>query len=246
MAFLYLQESGLNEEQLRAFERFREMLIHANQTMNLTAITEPVEVEIKHFLDSLLIQKCGLWKKSIVSCNKKPGGLKVADVGAGAGFPGIPLRILYEEIRLDVFEATEKRVLFMRELAQDIGLDPLRIFHMRAEDAGRDPEFRAHYDWVLSRGVASMPALLEMCLPLVKTGGYFAAYKGPSGEKEAQEWKAAAAILGGMLVETVQCELPEKQGERRIIIYQKVAPTPKGYPRKAGIPTKQPLTSKPA
>lgn len=231
MTFDHLTGLGLTEKQLKDFSSYRHMLLQWNSQVNLTAITEPAEVEIKHFLDSLLLRQCSLWT----------GRGRVADVGSGAGFPGLPLKIVSPELALDMFEASGKRVKFLQELSGQLALEDVRAFHLRAEEAGRHPDFRAGYDWALSRAVAAMPVLLEYCLPFLRLGGFMAAYKGPGGREEAEEAKKAAALLGGRLVEVCEASLPMEQGERSILIYQKVEATPKNYPRRPGIPAKQPL-----
>jgi len=237
MGFAFLPELGLSGTQVTAFEKYRELLLAGNAKGDLTAITAPEEVEIKHFFDSLLLEQSPVWGEAV----NDPRSLRAVDVGAGAGFPGIPLKILHDRLRLDILEATGKRVAFLKELAEALDLQEVRAFHLRAEEAGQDPAFRERYDWAFSRGVASLPVLLEYCLPLLKTGGYMAAYKGPAGLKEEEDARKAAGILGGKLAHIVKASLPEKQGERCILIYRKTKPSPKQYPRKPGIPAKQPV-----
>lgn len=231
MSFDHLSDLGLSEKQLKDFSFYRDVLLHWNNLVNLTAITEPMEVEIKHFFDSLLLRRCSFWT----------GRGKVADVGTGAGFPGMPLKIVSPELVLDMFEASGKRVKFLQELSSQLAIENVRAFHLRAEEAGQHPDFRENYDWALSRAVAAMPVLLEYCLPFLRVGGFMAAYKGPAGRKEAEDSKKAADLLGGKLVEVYEIALPMEQGERSILIYQKVEHTPKSYPRRPGIPAKQPL-----
>ena len=252
MEFTYLPGLGLSEEQLKTFHKYRDFLLEWNTKVNLTAITDPEEVEIKHFLDSLLLKQCRLWQAAEGQLFRGAGNnagvqsanvssVRVADVGGGAGFPGIPLKIMDGSITLDTFEASEKRVVFLQALAEALAFEGVRAVHLRAEEAGRDPLYRESYDRVVSRGVAAMPVLLEYCLPLLKVGGYMAAYKGPAGPEEAVAGKKAAALLGGKLEETFNATLPEGQGERCILIYRKVKPTPKKYPRRPGVPAKQPI-----
>jgi len=238
MAFMHLQDMGLSGPQLEAFGRFQAMLQEGNARANLTAITEPAEVEIKHFVDSLLLRQSALWRDSFTDKRRTP---KIADVGGGAGFPGIPLKICDDHMALDVLEASEKKVRFLRELADALELTGMRAMHIRAEEAGRDPAYRETYDWTLARGLAATPVLLEYCLPLLKNGGYLAAYKGPSGLAEARQGRQAAGLLGGKLVDVVTASLPEGMGERCILIYRKMAATPKKYPRPPGTPAKKPL-----
>ena len=237
MSFPHLEALGLTLTQLEKFTRYRRLLTAWNTKVNLTAITADDAVEIKHFFDSLLLARYAGWQASAGN----DSAIRVADVGAGAGFPGIPLKIIYETIRLDLFDASNKRVMFLQALAAELGLADVNAFHARAEDAGRDPRFRERYDWVVSRGVAPAPVLLEYCLPLVKVGGYLAAYKGPAGSEEGEASQKAATVLGGRLADIVEASLPEGMGERQILIYRKVAPTPKAYPRRPGLPAGQPI-----
>ena len=241
MGFDYLPEYGLSQEQIEAFLRYREMLLFWNTQINLTAITDPVEIEIKHFYDSLVLVNSATWASSTKSDpeKKKAVHLRLADVGGGAGFPGIPLKLVQTNLALDTLEASKKKVGFLTALAQEMQLDHVRALHLRAEEAGQDRAYRGQYDWVLARGVATMPVLLEYCLPLLRVGAYFAAYKGPTGKAEALDGAKAEAVLGGKLVETVEAALPAGQGERMILIYQKIKETPKAYPRRPGIPAKE-------
>jgi 16S rRNA (guanine527-N7)-methyltransferase len=231
MSFAYLPGLGLAEPQLQAFALYRSRLLAANQEVNLTAITDPAEVEIKHFWDSLLLRQCSLWT----------GAGRAADVGSGAGFPGLPLKLTAPGLALDMFEASDKKVRFLRQMAAELGVEGVRAFHLRAEEAGRQPEFRERYDWALSRAVASMPVLLEYCLPLLRIGGFMAAYKGPGGGAEGEAAKKAAALLGGRLADVYEASLPMEQGKRCILLYQKVTATPEQYPRRPGLPAKQPI-----
>ena len=238
MTFRYLQEMGLGARQTETFERFRDLLLEGNKRFNLTAIIEPEEVEIKHFVDSLLLRENRLWQESFADVDRK---VRVADVGGGAGFPGIALKICDEHMAMDVLEASMKKVRFLQELAAALELSDIQALHKRAEEAGRDPGCREGYDWVLARGVAHAPVLLEYCLPLVKTGGYMAAYKGLAGLREAEEGRKAAALLGGELVEMMRKSLPAGMGERCILVYRKTSVTPEKYPRPPGMPAKKPL-----
>jgi len=193
--------------------------------------------EIKHFVDSLILDVYPLWRRGYGDGCR----LKVVDVGSGAGFPGIPLRIVNESMRLYIIEATAKRVAFLRELVRELSLSETEVVCARAEQAGQDRAFRDVFDWALVRGVAAMPVLLEYCLPLLRTGGHMAAYKGPGGADEIERGRRAARVLGGKLVDVLEDVLPEDMGERRILIYEKISPTPSKYPRNPGIPSKQPL-----
>jgi 16S rRNA (guanine527-N7)-methyltransferase len=231
MGFAHLPGLGLSAEQLQAFALYRSRLLQENEQVNLTAITDPEEIEIKHFWDSLLLRQSSLWT----------GEGRAADVGSGAGFPGLPLRLVSPGLALDMFEASGKKVRFLERLIDELGLAGVRAFHLRAEEAGRAPELRERYDWVFARALAAMPVLLEYCLPLLRRGGLLAAYKGPGGGTDAAEAKKAAALLGGKLIDVYEAALPLGKGERSIVIYRKVAATPGAYPRRPGLPGKQPL-----
>ena len=281
MSFRYLPGLGLTPRQIKAFEQYRDLLLAGNKQVNLTAITAPEDIEIKHFLDSLLLSRYPAWRscfreayrdrirtadreepeESLILENRQEEsvdlesrqgqgvsvripdpGIRAADVGSGAGFPGIPLQIVIESrMRLDLLEASGKRVSFLQALIEALALPHTSAFHLRAEDAGQDPGYRESYDWVLSRAVAALPVLLEYCLPLLKTGGYFVAYKGPAGLREAKSAAKAAGILGAELCDAIKAALPEEQGQRSILIYRKTAPTPEKYPRRPGLPAKLPL-----
>ena len=253
----YLRAEGLDDARIEVFRRFNACLIEGNARANLTAITAPEEVEVKHFLDSLCLRASKHWREKEgaphigSACFKSEatgdgaephhGSARIADVGGGAGFPGVPLMIADGDFALDVLEASRKKVDFIHLLANELGLIGLGAIHIRAEDAGRSLLYRERYDWTLSRGVAATPVLLEYCLPLLKIGGYMAAYKGPAGPDEAKTAKKAAALLGGKLIDVVSATLPKEMGERHILIYRKERPTPAAYPRKAGVPAKKPV-----
>ena len=246
MAFPYLSGLGFTEGQIEAFRVYREMLLNWNSGINLTAITDPEEVEIKHFLDSLLLNQYPLWRECFTQEEEKPreahpGAIRVVDVGGGGGFPGIPLKIARQSIELVILEASQKRVNFLQALISALALKDVYALHIRAEEAGRLPLYREGFDWAVSRGVAALPALLEYCLPLLKVGGYMAAYKGPAGPAEAEAGEKAAAALGGEMIDIHSASLPGGRGERRILIYRKARPTAKRYPRKPGLPAKQPI-----
>ncbi|MDR1192625.1 MAG: 16S rRNA (guanine(527)-N(7))-methyltransferase RsmG [Peptococcaceae bacterium] len=216
---------------LAALARYRALLLAWNQKMNLTAITEPKEVEIKHFLDSLLL----------LALSDRAIGGRVADAGSGPGLPGLPLKILLPSLRLDLLEAAGKKVRFLEAVIGDLGLTDTRALPLRAEDAGRGPELRESYDWVVSRAMAPLPVALELCLPLARVGGWLALYKGPDGPAAAEAAARVAGILGGRLTEILAGDLPEGSGARTILLYQKVGPTPAGFPRRSGLPAKRPL-----
>jgi 16S rRNA (guanine527-N7)-methyltransferase len=223
---------SLDRTQMRAFESYLEFLLEWNQRINLTAITDPGEIWVKHFLDSL-------------SCFKAiPAGedLRIIDVGTGAGFPGIPIKIAVPEIRLTLVEAAGKKAEFCRLLSARLQLSDVTILHARAEEAGCDPETREQYDWAVARAVAGLPVLAEYLLPLVKVGGRALAQKGESGPAEAESAAGAMQILGGRLEKILPVELPGILEKRFLILMEKQTPTPAKYPRRAGAPAKKPLS----
>ncbi len=220
----------LDEKKLSELEKYYELLIKYNEVMNLTAITEKEEVKIKHFADSLSPLSLGIMKK----------GMRIADVGSGAGFPGMPLKIAVPELSVTLIDALEKRIGFLKTVADELELKDIDCIHMRAEDAGHDFSLREKFDVVLSRAVAPLQILSEYCMPLVKEDGYFLALKGPSPEEEIKEASGAIKILGG---ETERIEAVRLPGGivHSIAVIKKVSHTPLKYPRKAGKPAKTPL-----
>lgn len=221
----------LTEEQLSRFERYYELLIEWNQKMNLTAITEPREVAVKHMIDSL-----SAWDDSLFSPEAS-----LVDVGTGAGFPGIPLKILYPGLKLTLLDSLNKRIRYLQTVVDELGLTDVRCIHARAEEAARQKEYREQFDIAVSRAVARLPILAEYCLPFVKKGGIFAALKGMQYEQEAQEARKALGMLGGQLAAVHPVQLPGLEDKRAVIYVRKTGKTPAAYPRKAGTPEKNPL-----
>ncbi len=219
----------LGEKQAEAFQRYMELLLEWNEKVNLTAITEPKEIVEKHFLDSLSL---------LPACSIKQGA-KVIDVGTGAGFPGIPLKIMRPDIQLTLLDGLNKRLIFLEEVCKVLELSSTRI-HKRAEEAGLDKKLRESFDIATARAVASLPVLCEYCLPLVKMKGFFIAMKGPGAGEELEAAKNALDILGGDEVKLVSVT-EFGAGERNLIVVQKKSFTPKGYPRHGGTITKHPL-----
>jgi 16S rRNA (guanine(527)-N(7))-methyltransferase RsmG len=219
----------LTPEQLRHFALYAELLLDWNTRMNLTAITEPEEIAVKHFLDSLLLLKC----------TEIPENESVIDVGTGAGFPGLPLKIARPDLRLTLLDSSAKRVTFLREVANALGLEAEAI-HGRAEEQGQKPEHRERYGLVTARAVAALPVLCEYCLPFVRVGGVFAALKGPGIHAEAEDAKAAITRLGGKLQAIEEIELPNLN-RRTIVLVQKISQTPAEYPRAHAKIAKRPL-----
>ena len=226
------KEAGLEftEKQLEQFSMYFDLLIETNKVMNLTAITEPEEVAVKHIIDSLLA-----FDEKIF-----PGKL-LADVGTGAGFPGIPLKIYCPELKVVLLDSLAKRLKFLEAVIEQLGLQDISCVHLRAEDAGQNKDHREKYDLVTARAVARLSVLSEYCLPLVKVGGYFIAMKGSKFKEEISEGLTAVGILGGEIISAEEVKLPGLDDGRAIIRIRKIKKTPVKYPRKAGLPEKQPL-----
>jgi 16S rRNA (guanine527-N7)-methyltransferase len=218
----------LDDCMVRRFFEYKKMLLEWNEKMNLTAITDDRDIILKHFVDSL----------SILPCLKE--AKKIVDVGTGAGFPGIPLKIALPGLETALMDSLDKRIKFLEAVIDELGLEGVKAVHIRAEDAGRSEKFREEFDAVTARAVASLPVLLEYCLPLVKTGGIFIAMKG-SSEDEVAVSGTALDILGGEIEEVRNFALPGSDIKRSVIIVRKVRQTPTKYPRKAGKPSKEPL-----
>lgn len=223
---------SFTEEQLAQFTRYYELLVETNKVMNLTAITEPEEVAVKHMVDSLLAYEDGMQGKTLV------------DVGTGAGFPGVPLKIYCPSLRVTLVDSLGKRLRFLEQVIDELGLKAIRCEHLRAEDAGRSKKHREQYDYVTARAVARLSVLSEYCLPLAKKGGQFIALKGSRFAEEIEEGEAAVKILGGKIISAEPVKLPGLDDGRAIIKIAKIKATPAQYPRKAGTPEKQPLGSR--
>lgn len=222
----------LSEKQIEQFYQYYELLIHWNSMINLTAITEPEEVVTKHFVDSLTLIK------ALPDLAEKEYSL--IDVGTGAGFPGIPLKIAFPNLKVTLLDSLNKRVKFLNETSEQLGLKEIKAVHGRAEDFGRDDVSRETFDLCVSRAVANLSTLSEYCMPLVKVGGYFIPYKSGKLEEEMVNGKKAVKILGGELKESIHFNLPNDD-ERILVKIHKVQKTGKKYPRKAGVPSKEPL-----
>jgi 16S rRNA (guanine527-N7)-methyltransferase len=221
----------LTAEQQHAFDVYVHELIDWNERVNLTAITDPLAVEMRHFLDSL----------SILKVATLPAGTRVIDVGAGAGFPGLPLKIACPQIQLTLLEATGKKTTFLQHIITQLNLSQVKIANARAEEAGQDPAHREKYDVVLARAVAHMPILAEYLLPLCKIGGRCIAMKGESAANEIGIAENALRLLGGRFVQMTPIELPHVAETHYLVVIEKIAATPHQYPRKPGIPSKKPL-----
>jgi len=217
--------------QMMALITYEKELLEWNQKFNLTAIRDSESIHTKHFLDAF---SCVLaWK------NSPPNNL--IDVGTGAGFPGIPLKILYPNLKLTLVESVRKKAMFCQHIVHTLGLEYVDVIQARAEDLGQDPEHREKYDWAVARAVANLNVLSEYLIPLVKIGGAILAQKGESGPAEAQSAEKAMELLGGKLKQLIPVTLPSVAEDRYLVVVEKVAATPPKYPRKPGIPMKQPL-----
>ncbi|MHC5228375.1 16S rRNA (guanine(527)-N(7))-methyltransferase RsmG [Enterococcus sp. LJL99] len=221
----------LSDHQMQQFADYAHLLVQWNEKMNLTAITEEKEIYLKHFYDSITL---GFYED--FSSNKT-----ICDIGAGAGFPSIPLKIVFPTLEVTIVDSLNKRITFLKELVNQLGLEAVSLYHDRAETFGQTPEFRGAFDYVTARAVARLNVLSELCIPLVKKEGYFIALKASKSEEELNEAKPAIALLGGKFQEERSFELPITQDERHIIVIQKKKETPKKYPRKPGLPNKQPI-----
>ncbi|MEG6522719.1 16S rRNA (guanine(527)-N(7))-methyltransferase RsmG [Desulfotomaculum sp. 1211_IL3151] len=222
----------LTEEQITSFKNFYLLLIEWNEKINLTAITEPTEVAVKHFIDSLTCLKTV----------EIPPGAKIVDIGTGAGFPGIPLKIFRSDLNITLMDSLNKRVTFLNEVIARLGLTDVRAVHDRAEDFGQKKEHREKYDYVISRAVARLAVLSEYCLPCTRVNGYFISQKGPDIDEELKEASKAIEVLGGAPADIHKLQLPLIEDGRSLVIIKKIKPTPTHYPRKAGTPAKKPVT----
>ncbi len=239
-----LDQTGfaVTDPMLDKLKTFYEILKEKNKVMNLTAITEYDDVIVKHFADSLLIGTI----IPFLDQNKDNGICEfsradIIDVGSGAGFPGIPLKICAEDIRMTLIDSLNKRVGFLNEAIDRLKLKEISAVHGRCEDAGQDGAFRERFDYAISRAVADLRVLCEYCLPFVKPGGFFIAYKSANSDEEIKSAEKAAEYLGGSIIKNRTCQLPGTDIDRNFVIIKKNRSTPKKYPRKAGIPSKQPL-----
>ena len=219
----------LNEEQQTKFYKYMELIIDWNKKINLTAITEPGEVINKHFIDSISILK------QIESKDK------VVDIGTGAGFPGVPIKIANPSIEITLVDSLNKRINFLKEIIKELDLKGIEAVHARAEEFGQSKAYREKYDVVTSRAVARLNILVEYMLPIVKVGGKCICMKGPESEEEIKEAQKAINVLGGTIKNVEKFSLPETGINRTIIVIEKNRETPETYPRKAGTPTKNPI-----
>lgn len=220
----------INDNQAEQFLLYKELLKQWNEKINLTAITEDREIILKHFADCLtILTKRDLRNKAVI------------DVGTGAGFPGLPLKIAQKEIKLTLLDSLNKRINFLNEVCEKLSLEEVECVHSRAEDGGVNPLYREKFDVCVSRAVANLAVLCEYCLPFVKVGGEFIALKGPDAENELEMAQKAISLLGGEVVGIEEVEVPETDLKHNMVIIKKIKATPKKYPRKAGKVKNNPL-----
>ena len=232
---LQKQNIELTPQQQEQFDTYFKLLVEWNQKINLTAITAEPEVYLKHFYDSLV--------PAFYLAQLKKESLSVCDVGAGAGFPSLPLKILFPSLKVTIVDSLNKRIKFLAELVGKLGLTDVTLTHARAEDFGsKKSPARESFDIVTARAVANLPVLSELCLPLTKVGGTFIALKAQKAKEELTRAQYAIQTLGGQLQEDIETTLPQTDEKRHIIVIDKKKATPKKYPRKAGTPAKLPLT----
>lgn len=221
----------LNKNQINQFLSYYKLLIERNKVMNLTTITEFNEVINKHFIDSL----------SIVKVMDLRSSLKVLDIGTGAGFPGIPLKIAFPSLQITLLDSLNKRINFLNDVVDELELKGIKTIHGRAEDYGRDKDYREGFDLCVSRAVANLSTLSEYCMPYVKIGGHFISYKSGNISQELENSKNAVKALGGKITRSEIFNLPDTDMERSLIVIEKTLVTPKIYPRSAGKPSKEPI-----
>ena len=229
----------LNDTQIEQLYKFYQMLVEKNKVMNLTAITEEHEVIVKHFIDSMYLCKLKVDNMSFDQNSVKNKSL--IDIGTGAGFPGIVLKIVFPDMRIVLSDSLQKRLNFISEVIGELGLDKIELVHGRAEDLAHDYKYREQFDFATSRAVANLSTLSEYDLPFVKKNGYFIAYKSGKVEDELNNAEKAIDLLGGIIADQSNFVLTDGESERSIIFIKKVKSTPKKYPRKAGTPSKVPL-----
>lgn len=229
-----LKELGieLNENMKNQFDRYYELLVEWNKVMNLTGITEYEEVNEKHFVDSLSIVK-------VIDINKVES---IIDIGTGAGFPGIPLKIAFPHLKVTLLDSLNKRIKFLNAVIDELNLDHIETIHGRAEDYAKKTEYRENYDLCVSRAVANLSTLSEYCVPYVKVGGLFISYKSGDIDEEIVKSKPAIKILGAEIENVIKFKLPGTDIHRSFVEIKKLSTTKKKYPRKAGLPAKEPLS----
>mgnify|MGYP002545003700 CR=1 FL=1 len=230
----YIQNIGieLNQDKINKLINYYELLIEKNKVMNLTAITEYKDVVIKHFADSL----------SIIKAVNMSEITNIIDIGTGAGFPGMVLKIVFPDVKITLLDSLNKRVKFLNQVIEELGLTGIETVHSRAEDGGRNKDLREHFDVSVSRAVANLATLVEYNLPFIKVGGYFVAYKSGDIDEELVNAKKAVSVLGGTIEEVKKFQLPGTDIDRSLVYIKKIKPTSGKFPRKAGLPSKEPIS----
>ena len=238
-----LKENGFEDTLCEKFNKYYEMLVDWNEKINLTAITEPEGVAYKHFLDSVKAFECDSLLKLVGAGNigELFSNKSVIDVGTGAGFPGIPLKICVPDAKVTLLDSLNKRINFLNEVSSKLQLTDTQAVHARAEELGKNKKHREKYDFCVSRAVANLCTLTELCLPFVKVGGYFISLKGPKGEQEVCEAKRAIKLLGGELAGLYTYNIPQTDLSHNIVVIKKISATSGQFPRKAPKPSKEPL-----
>ena len=226
----------ISDDQINCFEKYYELLIEKNKVMNLTAITDKEDVIVKHFIDSIALIPYLLDKG--ININNK---LKIIDIGTGAGFPGLPLKIMMPDVKFTLLDSLNKRVSFLNEVIDELKLKDIEALHGRAEDYASNNKYREKYDICVSRAVANLSTLSEYCIPFVKEDGFFISYKAGESEEEINNSKNAIKILGGKINKVEEFVLPGTDASRVFVFIRKLELTDKKYPRKAGVPAKKPL-----
>jgi len=220
-----LKQTGFeyNEEIINKFDIFSKLLVEWNEKMNLTAVTDPDGISVKHFLDSVVP----------LSAFEIPENAKVIDVGTGAGFPGVPIKIMRGDLDFTFMDSLNKRITFLNEVSKSLGFEKAEFVHGRAEEAGKDKKYREKYDVAVSRAVANLKVLSEYCVPFVKVGGIFAAFKQFEVQEEIEDARAMIGSLGGKIAEIKEVSIPQSDIVRKIVIIEKVKETPAQFPRRA-------------
>lgn len=226
----YMEDYGLDTKNIDKFEKYKELILEYNKHTNLTRITEDEEFNVKHFLDSLSLFKTDLFVKD----------KKIIDIGTGAGFPGLPLKLYNEDLDITLLDSLRKRIDFLDGVIEELGLKKIRAIHARAEEIARDPNYRESYDIAVSRAVANLSTLTEYAMAFVKVGGYFISQKGPEYKEELKNAKRAIELMGGEVKDVIHTPLPNDI-DHYIIVIKKLKATDKKYPRGGGKPRKSPL-----
>lgn len=222
---------ALTPVHIEQFKNYCSLLIKWNERVNLTAIIDPREIAVKHFIDSLVV----------LSIHQISNGARIIDVGTGAGFPGLPLKIVRPDLELVLLDSLHKRIQFLQAVVDQLALSQVVVVHGRAEEKGQDPKYREDFDIVLARAVAPLNILAELCLPFVRLGGFFLAMKGPEVQAEITQAQAALTMLGGRMDKTSSFLLPISRDPRSSVLIKKISVTPAKYPRRPGMPEKKPL-----